>query len=93
MIRSFRNKDIRLIYGGEKVKKWLSIHRQIEKKLQILDMATNLEDLKHLPGNRFKSLKVIETVNIAFELIYSGESAFDGKMMNPLMLRSLIIIK
>ncbi len=57
MIRSFRNKDTRQIYEGEKVKKWLSIHRQIEKKLQILDAATSLEDLKHLPGNRFEALK------------------------------------
>lgn len=57
MIRSFRNKDTRQIYEGGKVKKWLSIHRQIEKKLQILDVATSLEDLKHLPGNRFEALK------------------------------------
>lgn len=57
MIRSFKNKDTRAIYEGEKVKEWLSIHRPIEKKLQILDMATNLEDLKHLPGNRFEALK------------------------------------
>lgn len=57
MIRSFKNKDTRLIYEGEKVKKWVSIHKQIEKKLQILDMATNLEDLKHLPGNHFEALK------------------------------------
>lgn len=57
MIRSFSNKDTQLIYEGGKVRKWLSIHRQIEKKLQILDMATNLEDLKQLPGNRFEALK------------------------------------
>ena len=57
MIRSFKNKGTRQIYEGEKVKKWLPIHRQIEKKLQILDVATSLEDLKHLPGNRFEALK------------------------------------
>lgn len=57
MIRSFRSKDTRQIYEGEKIKQWLSIHRQIEKKLQILDAATSLEDLKHLPGNRFEALK------------------------------------
>lgn len=57
MIRSFKNKDAKAIYDGEKVKKWLSIHRQIEKKIQILDMATSIDDLKHLPGNRFEALK------------------------------------
>lgn len=49
--------EIRALSEGEKVKKWLPIHRQIEKKLQILDAATSLEDLKHLPGNRFEALK------------------------------------
>ena len=53
MIRSFKNKDARLIYEGEKVKKWLSIHRQIEKKLQILDMATTLEDFEAFTGKSF----------------------------------------
>lgn len=57
MIRNCKNKDTQAIYDGKSVKKWLSIHRQIEKKLQILDMATSLDDLKYLPGNRFESLK------------------------------------
>jgi proteic killer suppression protein len=57
MIRSFKNKETEAIYEGRSVKKWLSFQDQIEKRLQILDMATTLEDLKNLPSNRFEALK------------------------------------
>lgn len=57
MIRSFKCKDTELIYNGKEIKKWLAIHKQIEKRLQILDGATRLDDLKYLPSNRFEALK------------------------------------
>lgn len=57
MIRSFKDKDSKAIYEGKTVKKWLSIHKQIEKRLQILDMATSIDDLHYLPSNRFEFLK------------------------------------
>lgn len=57
MIKSFKNKDSEAIFAGSSVKKWLSFQNQIEKRLQILDMATTLEDLKNLPSNRFELLK------------------------------------
>lgn len=57
MIRSFRNKDTEALYNGKVVKRWLSIQKQAEKRLQILDMAIHLDDLRNLPSNRFESLK------------------------------------
>lgn len=57
MIRSCKDKDTEAVYEGKSVKKWLSIRKQIEKRMQILDMATSLEDLSHLPSNHFETLK------------------------------------
>lgn len=57
MIKSFKSKDAQSVFEGKSVKKWLSFQNQIEKRLQILDMATTLEDLKNLPSNRFEALK------------------------------------
>lgn len=57
MIKSFKNKDAESVFEGKSVKKWLSFQNQIEKRLQILDMATTIEDLMHLPSNRFEALK------------------------------------
>ncbi len=57
MIKSFKNKDSEAIFIGLTVKKWLAFQNQIERRMQILDMAVTLEDLKNLPSNRFESLK------------------------------------
>ena len=56
MIRSFRNKETPQIYEGEHVKKWHSFIKQAERRLEILDNAICLEDLIHLPSNRFEAL-------------------------------------
>lgn len=37
--------------------KWQAIRRQTEKRLQILDAATCMADLRNLPSNCFESLK------------------------------------
>ena len=57
MIRSFKDKKTQTLYEGGHVKKWKSLLRQAERRLQILDMATSLDDLRCLPSNRFESLK------------------------------------
>lgn len=57
MIRSFLDKDTRKMYEGQSVKKWMSFKRQAEKRLQILDSATCLQDLKNLPSNNFEGLQ------------------------------------
>lgn len=57
MIRSFKDKHTQIIYEGGASKKWNSIQRQAERRLQVLDSATCLEDLRNLPGNRFEPLR------------------------------------
>jgi proteic killer suppression protein len=56
MIRSFKNKETRQLYQGERVKKWHGLIKQAERRLEVLDHATCLEDLMYLPSNRFEAL-------------------------------------
>ena len=56
MIGSFKNKETREIYEGGHVRKWHAFIKQAERRLEILDNATCLEDLMHLPSNRFEIL-------------------------------------
>ena len=56
MIRSFKNKDTRKSYDGDRVKKWHGFINQAERRLEILDSATCIEDLMSLPSNQFEAL-------------------------------------
>jgi len=56
MIRSFACKHTEKLYYGERVTRFQSIAKQVERRLQILDSATCMEDLMNLPSNRFESL-------------------------------------
>ena len=57
VIASFKDKFSQAFYEGVMVQKWYPIRMQISCRLQILDSATCLNDLKSLPSNRFKVLK------------------------------------
>jgi proteic killer suppression protein len=57
MIRSFKNKKTKCLYEGERVKDWQNFVEQAERRLQILDTATCLEDLRKLPSNHFEALR------------------------------------
>lgn len=57
MIRSFRDHDAQDLYLGAFVRRFEAFRSQAERRLQILDSATCLEDLRCLPSNRFEMLK------------------------------------
>jgi len=57
MIRSYRDKRTERFAEGETVAKFESFRRQAEKRLRVLEAATNLSDLRWLPSNRLESLK------------------------------------
>lgn len=57
VIRNFKDKDTRSLYEGKLIGKWQVIRRQAERRLQILDAAACLNDLKNLPSNRFEALR------------------------------------
>ena len=57
MIKSFRGKKTEILYNGGRVKDFQVIYTQAERRLQILDNATSLQDLRNLPSNRFEALR------------------------------------
>ena len=56
MIKTFFDKETEEFFQGKFIKKWQSFYRQAEKRMQILDSATCLEDLRNLPSNRLEAL-------------------------------------
>ncbi len=56
MIRSCRQKDVRLLLDREFSRKFQAIEKTARIKLMLLDAATSLEDLE-LPGLRLEALK------------------------------------
>jgi len=56
MIKSFKDKNTQRLYSGKFVKEFSGFERQAIRRLQILDNATSLNDLKELPSNRFEAL-------------------------------------
>lgn len=56
-IRSFRSDETRAVFEGGRSKRFKSFERVLERKLQHLDIARNLSDLRVPPSNRLEALK------------------------------------
>jgi proteic killer suppression protein len=56
-IRSFNCRDTEAIYEGRKPRRFRNIETAAERKLQMLDAAVELKDLRSPPGNRLEALK------------------------------------
>jgi toxin HigB-1 len=57
VILSYRGKLTSAFAKGEGVRAFRSFSRQTYKRLEMLDAATSLPDLQHLPSNRLEELK------------------------------------
>ena len=57
MIRSFNDKRTEALYRGEAVAVFQAIRTVALRKLDMLNAATRLSDLRSPPGNRFEALK------------------------------------
>ena len=56
MIRNFKCKQTQSLYEGGKPKQFRSFQAQAERKLQMLDNAVDLLDLRSPPGNMLEKL-------------------------------------
>ena len=57
MIQSFQNKETEAFFGGRTVKQFSAFKKAAERKLAMLDSATELRDLLAPPANRLEKLK------------------------------------
>jgi len=56
MIRSSAFKHTEKLFQGKQVPRFQAFAQQAEKRLQILECATCIEDFMNLPSNRFEAL-------------------------------------
>lgn len=57
MIRGFRDKKTQQFYSGELIREFSSFRKVAERKLTMLDNASDLKDLVAPAGNRLERLK------------------------------------
>ncbi len=57
MIKSFRCRDTEALANDEPVKRFRTIERVARRKLEVLESAGRLSDLRSPPGNRLEALK------------------------------------
>jgi toxin HigB-1 len=57
MIKSFADSDTQELFEGRTNKRWASIQNVALRKLDQMEAATNLHDLRVPPGNRLEALK------------------------------------
>lgn len=57
MIQSYRDKRTEAFANGHFVREFQGFARQAYKRLEILDAATSLDELRHLPSNRLEALR------------------------------------
>jgi len=57
VIRSFRCKDTERLFQREPVRRFRAVESVARRKLEMIDAAQTLQDLKVPPGNRLEALK------------------------------------
>jgi proteic killer suppression protein len=56
VIRGFKDKETERFFDGGRVKRFDGIRKQAERKLDMLNAAAALDDLRSPPGNRLEAL-------------------------------------
>jgi proteic killer suppression protein len=57
MIQSFADADTEVVFLTGKSRRWAEIARVAARRLQAIDFASAIEDLRGPPGNRLEKLK------------------------------------
>ena len=92
-IQSFRCKETRSIYEGLSANRFNSIRAVAERKLQMLDDAVELRDLKSPPGNRLEQLAGNRSGQYSIRVNEQWRFALSGALMAPKTLRLWITTK
>lgn len=56
MIESFADPDTEALFHGRRVRRWVRIERAALRKLEQLDLAIRIDDMRAPPGNRLEKL-------------------------------------
>ena len=90
MIKTFKCKHTASLFAGQPALRWSNLRGVAERKLQMLNRATRLEDLRAPPNNRLESLKGDRTgqysvrINGQWRLCFRFEAghAFDVEIVD-----------
>ena len=57
MIKTFRCRDTEALFNGKRIARFVNFERAALRKLEQLDLAQVIEDMRAPPGNRLEALK------------------------------------
>jgi proteic killer suppression protein len=92
MIRSFADRATERLFRDDACPaQWREFKAVAVRKLDVVDAATKLEDLRSPPGSRLEALKGDRKGQWSIRSIGNGGSVFGGRRMDRLMSKSWII--
>lgn len=90
MIQSFADDDTRTVFLTGKSRRWASIARVAARRLQAVDFASAVEDLRDPPGNRLEklngdragqwSIRINDQFRVCFR--WDGKDAWDVEIVD-----------